>query len=388
MTAPHAIPVTILALGGGGSKIVRALAQGSTARWAQLACMDTDVRDLEFAEGVLQVPMGRQWTHDQGCGDDPVQGQRAAEASREELRQVLAGSELLILVTCLGGGAGSGGAPVVARLAKEIGLVCFAVVCLPLAGEGNGPRALAEDALTQLRPQCDVLVPIPADLLFSQLPHDTPSSQAFALANQLFADGILGLAELMRCRGDIPIDFASLKHVLRHRDAQCALGVGRAPADQPPAAVIDDLLRSPLLGGPDFIAGADVVVATLVAAPDLPFSQVTQCLTQLNERLNPATRTFLGANLVPERAGQLQLTMLVISYCKALPQPAPARKGGKAKSKGREQQEITRQFKLPFAEDAGALGIFVNSSPTLYHGENLDIPTYQRRGVVLEPDQP
>ncbi len=387
MTDETKSELSILALGGGAGKIGRLVADTYSSRWLQIAYLDTDVRDLDFVDGVLQVPLGQEWTRDQGCGDDPVLGQHAAEASIEAIREAIGETKMLLVMTCLGGGLGSGAAATLARLAKEMELMSFFLVSLPMAGEGNGPRQIAENALRQLRSDADVVVAVPNDLLFNQLPTNTPAGDAFALANQVFADGLIGLAELARCRGIIPLDFSSMKTVLKGREAHCSIGIGRASGEGKAAAAVEMLFQSPLLGGKEYVSRADAVIGTLVGGTDMALGDLNQCLAQVNEHLSPTTRSFLGANLVPERGDEMQLTLLAVHYQKA-EAPASLPRNTRPNRGLAPALDGTRQFKLPFVEEAGSLGIFDDSTATTHLGENLDIPTYLRRGITLDLEAP
>ncbi len=158
--------------------------------------------------------------------------------------------------------------------------------------------------------------------------------------------------------------------------------MGKADRDQSIEHVIDNLFASPLLGGRDFVDQADVVVATLLGGERLQIGILNETLSRLNDRLPQTARAFLGANHVSELGDGLRLTMLAVRYREPAARPSAAR------SKRQAKLDNTRQFKLPFVEDAGTVGLFGNTTPTMVRGENLDIPTFQRRGIELDVDEP
>ena len=384
----------ILGIGGGAGKVISCLAATKGASWLEFAYIDTDPADLENVPGVTCLPVDRDWTNGQGCGGDPAVGEKAVGASIRELKALVADAEMVIVVGCLGRGTASGGIQVVSRLVREEELLAFFFVTMPLAVEGNGCREIAESALRDLRDNSDIVVAVQNDLLFTTIAADTRANDAFAMANQVLADGVQGIAELVRCRGGISVDFASLRALLKNREAHCSFGVGHASGANKTVEVIDDLFKSRMLGDQDFLAQSDVVVASLISGPDLSIGEMNQCLSALHHQLAPATRSYIGANAVPEKGDELQLTIVSVHYKHkpapaAAPEPAPppppaeVKRGRKGKAKVATDE---KQFDLPFVEEMVSLGIFGNVPPTLVNGENLDVPTFQRQGLVLDLD--
>lgn len=388
----------ILGIGGGAGKIIQTISTDKNGDWASLAYLDTDVQDLEFHKGVLHVPLGSEWTQGMGCGGDVTLGENATAASASRIKEVIAGSDLVVVLACLGGGTASGGVQALARLLRDQKKLAFFFVTLPFAYEGNSRRAIADQAATALRGTAEVVVTVPNDLLFTHFPAHTGVAEAFELANGVMADGLLGVAELIRCRGILPIDFASLRTLLREKHATCSFGVGRGQGESRVQAAIDDLFDSPLLGGKEFVQGADVIVATLVGGSDLSIGEMNDCLRALQQHLGSSSRVLTGANQDPALGEAIQLTVLCVHYQGPRPRPStatsrhqnpaatakhppPNHRGGSL-----DRNDTTRQFKLPFEEERFLVGIFGNTNPTMYNGENLDIPTFQRRRVQIDAD--
>jgi cell division protein FtsZ len=372
--------VYILGVGGGGGKILQEMAARRPGDWVKLVYLDSDLRDLEFVSGVLRVPLGQDWSQGVGCGGDALLGENLMGGGLKELRDLLAPAELVILVGCLGGGTASGGLQVLNRLVREEQRTSLCFVTLPLAVEGSERSDVARRALEGLREREDVVVAVENDLILHQLPPQTPVVEALAGINGLIANGVLGLAAMVRCREGIPVNYASLRTLLRERPAACAFGTGRGVGDGRAHAAIEELFQAPLLGGA-FLRQAHIVLGALSGGPDLTVSEMDECLNELHRRLNPLTRTLIGAACLPEQAdGGVQLTVLAIQY---------------------EQQgdQIDRTSLIPIRRQetlklvhagttlpavSGVLGIFGNASPTMRNGENLDIPTFLRRGLPLE----
>lgn len=390
----------LLGLGGGAGKILTRIAAECRPDWLRLVYADTDAAALAAASDLETVTMGVESTQGRGCGDAPDLGERAAGEAIYALRDAIADAGLLVVVACLGRGTASGAAQVVARLARDQNLLCFFVVTTPFAVEGNNRRAVASRTLHDLRQQTDIVVAFPNDLLFTQLRADADIHEAFAEAHRIVADNVIGMAELARCKSIIPVDLASLKSLLQGKAATCSMGIGRAAGEARATEVVESLLASPMLGGREIIDQADAVVANLMAT-ELSMGEMHGVLNALQAQLNPATRTFIGVSHDPPARAEMQLVLLSIRYQApepkvavpaaiapvAQPQPGTARKTapparGKRPAR-RDPADSTRQFRLPFIEEAHSLGIFASTPATDHDGENLDIPTFQRRGVKL-----
>ena len=384
--------VVILGLGGGAGKILTCIATKSDANWIQLVHVDTDKEDQLYHERLHSETIANEWVSGQGCGGDSLLGENAIRSSIGQVRNIIKDSELLLVIACLGRGTGSGGVQAISRLVKEDNILTFFFTTFPFDFEGNSKRNVAESSLKTLRKNAEVVIAIQNDLLFTCLSADELANETFKQANQILADGVIGIAELVRCRGLLSIDFPSLKTVLSRKEAFCSFGVGQAIGDDKIKRVIENLFHSPMLGGKDFVDKADVVIATLIGGEDMSMGEMQQCLSDLNDRLNSTTKTIIGANVVSEKGDQLQISMLAIQFPKnhtkirisgkqKYPKGAPIRRRGK---RNFASTDSPYQLTLPFSEESHALGIFSDCAPTIYQGQNLDIPTYQRLGINLD----
>ncbi len=376
--------VLVFGLGGTGGRIVKELAAKKSGEWLQLACADTDVRDLEFVDGVLQMPLGRDWANGLGCGGDAVFGENLAGLQTGDFKDLLANCDLTILVGGLGGGTASGGLQVVNRLLREQEQLSLTFVTLPLTSEGSERGDTARQALEALRRHDDVVIAVENELIFQQLPRETPLPQALGQANRLIADGLEGLAAMVRCRNGIPVDYANLRTLLRERPAACSFGTGRVAGPERSKAVVNALFDAPLLGGREFLQEAHVVVGALYGGPSLSVSDMDGCLGELQRQLNPLTRTLLGACAMPEgRDDEVCLTILAIQYDR--PSDRVDRSSTALVRRAKTMKLTTTGTMLPAVRSPdGVLGIFGNSLPTVRRGENLDIPTFLREGITLE----
>jgi len=383
--------IAILGLGGGGAKIAARLASGENASALSVAVADTDVSGLERCPAdAARIELGEEWTRHEGSGGDIVLGERAASASVAPLREFIAGARLLIVAAGLGGGTGSGAAKVVARLVRESETTALFLVTLPFAFEGSWRRDEADKCLDRLRQLAETVIVVPNDLLFTVLPADTPATEAFALADGLLAEAVAGFARIVSAQGLVTADFASLKALLRHRQATCRLGVGRGAGDTRWQDAIQAFLECPLIGGRDALAEADAAVLTLLGGTDLSVGEIQTCLSAFQQYFAKEARLVVGAYADERCQGTLQITGLVCRYHDAGPEPAaapelvPASEPARAPRKKRRRPVKPRevQGELPLQEQA--LGIFSGSPPTTVGGQNLDIPTFQRRGIHLD----
>ena len=371
------------------------IAGRATARWIQLVHVDTDEEDQIRGELVHSETLKNEWVNGQGCGGDAILGENAIRSSVARIRGAIANSDLLLVIACLGRGTGSGGVQAVSRLVKEENILTFFFVTLPFAFEGNNKQHVADKSLKELRGGADVVIAVQNDLLFRAFPADTQASETFKYANQILADGVIGIAELIRCRGLLSVDFPSLKSILSRREAFCSIGIGKAKGENKISSLIDNLFLSPMLGGKDFVDKADVIIATLIGGDDMSIGEMQKCLVELNNQLNPATKTIIGANVVSDKGEEIQISMLVIQFPRnntkiRIEGHSPNKRKSVVKKKaGRNLSETVSpyQLTLPFGDEGHTLGLFANSPATVYQGQNLDIPTFQRLGINLNLEE-
>jgi cell division protein FtsZ len=338
------------------------------------------------------LTIGAEWTRGLGCGGDPEVAAKIVDAAGADLQRAFKGGDLLLVLGCLGRGTASGVVPALARLAREADILPMFLLTLPFATEGNNRMAVARRALDVTRQSTDIVIPLANDLVFGTLPENTSLGEAMNIAAGMIGDAAIGLAEMVRCQGAIPLDFASLRNSLKGQAAICTVGIASADEVTDADAFIDSAVNSPLFGGADNLKTADVVAATLVGK-SFSLKTMQAVLGGIQSRMREETRSLVGVNDADAASGT-QLTILSIRYdtrsTGKLPHTAPSREPLAGESRPRKRRskkaDDTRQIELPFLETPTSLGIFGNAHPTLYHSENLDIPTYQRRGVAIRAE--
>jgi len=332
-------------------------------------------------------------------GEEKGRGEKAAGASTEALKEFITGADLLIVVITLGGGTGSGAAEVAARQARECKVLSLFLVTMPFSFEGNAKFKNAEKILPGLHKIADAVICIPNDILFETISAHINMLDSFHMADVIIADCVLGMAELMKGQGMIRVDFAHVRQVLEHRDAQCSIGIGKGQGENRIDTAISDLIFSPILGGEENLQKADAIILTLFGGEDLSMQEATSCINKAKELLNPSAEVIVGLSVEPEVSDMIQLTVLCIRY-PVIPEqgslftdtflgsdpvkPAP---GVFSRAKPRKGKKNTKQESvqddLPFVKELST-GTFSAETPTLYKGENLDIPTYLRRSINID----
>ncbi len=398
---PTAVPkqgpslTAVLGLGRAGGRVTRALAALPRTGSLKLGAADTDADNLAECGGVQTILLGEDWTGRTGCGGDIAVGERAAGGSADRLAAFMRGADRLFVVAGLGGGTGSGACRVAARLVRDMQLPAFFVLTLPFSFEGNWRRTQADAALGELRSLVDVAVPIPNDLLFSVLPADTPAAKAFSEADRVLAESIAGLACLMSAEPLIALDFARFRAVLREHPVLCGIGVGRGRGPERWRRALEGVFEAPLSGGRKAFEKADGAIVALIGGPDLAMGEVQTCLQEFQRACRPSARVLAGA-AADERFGDTVL-LAAIHFTNTTPKPNPPESGEAphphSAPAGRHPQRAGRrrrgtapaselQGELPLQERT--LGMFAGCPPTTYRGDNLDIPTFQRRGIILD----
>jgi len=384
--------IVVLGIGGGGCKTVKAFTEmvDSDAD-IQLAVADTDRRPLSSDFGnTVQIQLGDGLNCRNGCGADTALGSKAAGSSVDDFKDLLEGAELVVVTAGLGRGTGSGGVLVVARIAQQLGVPALFVVTLPFAFEGNWLVKQADESLKPLQELSDTVVTVHNDLLFNNLSADTPVQQAFQYADKMLARSLQGLTAIVRAEWLLTTDFTVIKKTLKKKPAFCYLGMGTGDGEDRVAQAVQDFIQCPLLGGEDTLQASDAAIITIMSNEQLSVGELRSALSQLQERFSDETQVLAGACTSSLRDDAIQITGLI---CQNFFEPFNSSGERPVKKEGQEEgqkQDKTNSFSnraevqgvLPLQEQSP--GVFSPSNPTAVNGENLDIPTFQRRGIEID----
>lgn len=280
--------------GAGGNTTSRMMEVG--IRGADTLALNTDAQDLLYATADEKILVGRETTGGLGAGNDPTKGEEAAREDEDELKNHLHESDLVFITCGLGGGTGTGSAPVVAEVAKRLGALTVGVVTLPFSVEGKRRSRNAERGLKNLREVADTVIVIPNDKLLEVAP-DLPIPAAFKVADQLLMDSIKGITELITKPGLINLDFADVRTVLQDGDV-AMIGIGESDSEDRAAEAANEALNSPLLDVD--VTGARGALVNVTGSPDMSLDEAESIVGRVSEALDPEAQVSWGAQVSDE----------------------------------------------------------------------------------------
>ncbi len=308
------IPMKVIGVGGGGGSVLRRLAEERAAA-IELIAIDTTSKKLMAEmeqDGVRALQIGESLTHGNGTGGKVEVGERAAEAAADEIREVCQNTELLFIAACLGGGAGTGAAPVVARLAKATGALTIAVVTMPFGFEGRRKTRTAEAALEKMRGEVDALVVIRNDNLLRLGDKKLSLAEAFRLADEVLRQGIRLISDLILMTGVVNVDFADLTTILRESErSDAVLGIGES--DNGSAAdAVRRAVESPLLDRT--LAGAHSAILNIVGDESLTLTGVEEASEYVKQAAGTDLNLIFGSGCDPSMAGHVKAMLVVTGF--------------------------------------------------------------------------
>ena len=380
---------TVLGIGGAGVKTLKYLSNLRGSKWLNLAVADADDNALNQAALENSFPVGTEWTYGLGCGGDPMRGASAfAHPTQKDIEKFISGSSMLIVTGGFGGGAATGGAPIVGRLAKRLKIPTIFLMTMPFAFEGHSRHEIATGGLKLLLPDANFVIPIPNDILFSSLQSDAPARQAFSMVDESLSHAILGLTEVMRCDNLLSTDFSDFESILGNKKTICRIGLGLAGAEDGKNRcnlAIERLLDSPLLGGESSLTEADAVIVTVIGGSDLEIGEMKQSLEIMLNLIRKECRVFTGINTDSLYDEQIFITLLAVTYDDKKLKP-------KIEEKKQTQQWFTASSedeKKPLLQpelgfQSQSRGHFSKTSKNVVDSEDLDIPPFQRMDIILD----
>ncbi|WP_266075973.1 cell division protein FtsZ [Haladaptatus caseinilyticus] len=299
--------ITVVGCGGGGGNTVNRMAEEGI-HGASLVAANTDVQHLVEIEADTKILMGEQKTSGRGAGSLPQVGEEAALESQEDIYDAIQGSDMVFVTAGLGGGTGTGSAPVVAKAAREAGALTIAIVTTPFTAEGEVRRTNAEAGLERLRDVSDTVIVVPNDRLLDSV-GKLPVKQAFKVADEVLMRSVKGITELITKPGLVNLDFADVRTVME-KGGVAMIGLGESDSDQKAQDSVKSALRSPLLDVD--ISGAKSALVNVTGGNDMSIEEAEGVVEQIYDRIDPDARIIWGTSIDESLEGTMR-TMIVVT---------------------------------------------------------------------------
>ncbi|WP_284012514.1 cell division protein FtsZ [Halobaculum litoreum] len=299
--------ITVVGCGGAGGNTVNRMAEEGI-HGATLVAANTDVQHLVNIEADTKILMGQEKTQGRGAGSLPQVGEEAAIESQSEIRESLDGSDMVFVTAGLGGGTGTGSAPVVAKAAREIGALTIAIVTTPFTAEGEVRRTNAEAGLERLRDVADTVIVVPNDRLLDAV-GKLPVRQAFKISDEVLMRSVKGITELITKPGLVNLDFADVRTVME-KGGVAMIGLGESDSDTKAQESVQSALRSPLLDVD--ISGANSALVNVTGGSDMSIEEAEGVVEEIYDRIDPDARIIWGTSIDEELDGSMR-TMIVVT---------------------------------------------------------------------------
>ena len=340
--------IRVVGVGGSGGNAINHMV-GSKVRGVEFVAVNSDAQDLHRSLAKRKIHIGKNLTRGLGTGMNPELGKRAGEETRQEIQEALQGSDMVFITCGMGGGTGTGAAPVVAKIAKEIGALTIAVVTKPFLFEGAQRRDIAERGLSELKKEVDAFIVIPNDKLLAIAEANTSAKAAFALADEILREAVEGVSDIITTPGDINTDFNDIKAIMEGA-GPALMGIGVAEGEKRATEAAHKAVNSPLLD--ISISGAKGILFVVAGADDMGIMEVQEAAKVISESVDKNARIIFGMMKDEKlKKGQIRIIVIATGFPEGAPHstnaqerslfsmPAPEREG----ERGRIYHEILRR---------------------------------------------
>jgi cell division protein FtsZ len=319
--APSAEPgqylavIRVVGVGGAGLNAVNRMIDAGIAD-VEFVAVNTDIQQLALSDAPMKIHIGRELTQGLGSGASAELGRQAADEAYDQIKRALRGSDMVFVTAGEGGGTGSGAAPVVARIAREVGALTVGIVTLPFHFEGTKRKSQAERGIDELRTECDTVIVIPNDRLLEVLDRSTSMLDAFRIADDVLRQGVQGITDLITMPGLINLDFADVKTIMK--DAGSALmGIGFATGENRAVEAAERALQSPLIQTE--LVGARGILLSIAGGDDLSLYEVNEAAEVVRRGSRDDTNIIFGATIDERLTGQVWVTVIATGLDGARP---------------------------------------------------------------------
>ncbi|MBL1088964.1 MULTISPECIES: cell division protein FtsZ [Streptomyces] len=344
MAAPqnYLAVIKVVGIGGGGVNAINRMIEVGL-KGVEFIAINTDAQALLMSDADVKLDVGREMTRGLGAGANPDVGRKAAEDHREEIEEVLKGADMVFVTAGEGGGTGTGGAPVVANIARSLGALTIGVVTRPFTFEGRRRANQAEDGIAQLREEVDTLIVIPNDRLLSISDRQVSVLDAFKSADQVLLSGVQGITDLITTPGLINLDFADVKSVMSEAGS-ALMGIGSARGDDRAVAAAEMAISSPLLEAS--IDGARGVLLSISGGSDLGLFEINEAAQLVSEAAHPEANIIFGAVIDDALGDEVRVTVIAAGFDGGQP---PARRDAQAALSSPKREEPAPAVSRPAA---------------------------------------
>jgi cell division protein FtsZ len=370
--------IKVIGVGGGGSNAVNRMIASKIAG-VEFIAANTDQQSISASHAPDKITLGAKLTKGLGCGADPEIGRQAALEDTEKIIEAIEGADMVFITAGLGGGTGTGGAPIVASLATELGALTVAVVTKPFTFEGRRRQQQAEEGVRELREQVDTLISIPNDRLLQTVERTTSLSEAFSTADDVLRQAVQGISDLITVPGLINLDFADVRTIMRGM-GDAVMGTGIAEGEKRAEDAAKMAISSPLLEDAS-VDGAKGVIINITGGEDMSLLEVNDASSIIYEAADVDANIIFGAVVDPTMAGKMKITVIATGFNRL--------------EGSRKRQTVTpvdiQNYKPPREMAVGSEEFYRKGAENLAadldfdtaeteNGEDLDVPAFLRRG--------
>ena len=398
--------IKVIGVGGAGSNALDRLVMEGSVNVDLVAC-NTDVQALAGSVATQKIQLGRHVTRGLGAGGDPELGYSAAEEAVEEVRLVVDGVPLVIVCAGLGGGTGSGAAPMIVKTAREHNSLVLVCATLPFSFEGRRRSQQAQEALRAIQQYADAVMCFENDRMGELILPEAGIHEAFSGADHIISQSVRAIIDLVNRRGLIHLGFDDLLSALRNHDSRCLFGYGEATGRGRGQEALTQALKNPLMDRGSLLSQASNVLVNIVGGHDLTLSEVQTVMEELTQHIGEQTQLLFGAAVDHKLEGRLGVTLISslgsrahgasaaispaapssvptpISRASNVALPIPAMVGAAA-TETSPSAATARANTDTSSSDNAVRGRFDKSEPTIIDGEDLDVPTFMRKNLKVK----
>lgn len=379
MTPPHnyLAVIKVVGIGGGGVNAVnRMIEQG--LKGVEFIAINTDAQALLMSDADVKLDVGRDSTRGLGAGADPEVGRKAAEDAKDEIEELLRGADMVFVTAGEGGGTGTGGAPVVASIARKLGALTVGVVTRPFSFEGKRRSNQAENGIAALRESCDTLIVIPNDRLLQMGDAAVSLMDAFRSADEVLLNGVQGITDLITTPGLINVDFADVKGIMSGAGT-ALMGIGSAQGEGRSLKAAEIAINSPLLEAS--MEGAQGVLMSVAGGSDLGLFEINEAASLVQDAAHPDANIIFGTVIDDSLGDEVRVTVIAAGFDVSGPgrKPVMGETGGAHRIESAKAGKLTSTLFEPV--DAVSVPLHTNGATLSIGGDDddVDVPPFMRR---------